>query len=164
MKTTNVLQHHKQKKVEQRLGLTQNALFSTSGTTRFFEDESIAKVGEVDLNLSILLTLYAFMKTHPERFHQTGPKEELTWNYHHENWMRAYQLLACTKSRRTSLKNYPFKGGKKPNSPTSAEAQLVGYTLTVLQKEADEAGRDQRNEVAISSLRNEMAMMFPDIV
>ncbi|KAL5085555.1 hypothetical protein Trisim1_010169 [Trichoderma cf. simile WF8] len=77
------------------------------------------------------------MTANPKRFCQksSGNSEEYTWDFHHEDWFRAYAAIVFTKGRRSKTTGVPEQGPMRYVGVRgiSEKSEIYGYaTLDVI--------------------------------
>ncbi|KAL7955900.1 P-loop containing nucleoside triphosphate hydrolase protein [Trichoderma compactum] len=81
-------------------------------TTALIADPKDVQLKDIDAVLTSLCAAYKLMTANPRRFCQksSGNSEEFTWDFHHEDWFRAYVAIVFTKARRNKTTEVPEQG------------------------------------------------------
>ncbi|QYT06075.1 hypothetical protein H0G86_012942 [Trichoderma simmonsii] len=86
--------------------------FDTVPELLHFADFIEVQLKDIDATLTLLCAAYKLMMANPRRFCQksSGNSEEYTWDFHHEDWFRAYVAIVFTKGRRSKSTGVPEQG------------------------------------------------------
>lgn len=88
------------------------AILRKSRIDQVIENPRQADIKEMDAILTLLGAIYKLMVLNHERFCQKSSEntKEYTWGFHHEDWQRAYAIIAFVKGRRTKTIEVPERG------------------------------------------------------
>lgn len=82
------------------------------GTKALITNPKEVQLKEIDAILTLLCAAYKLMTANPKRFCQksSGNSDEFTWDFHHEDWFRAYVAIVFSKNRRSKTTEVPEQG------------------------------------------------------
>ncbi|KAL6693655.1 P-loop containing nucleoside triphosphate hydrolase protein [Trichoderma pleuroticola] len=134
-------------------------ILRSEGSTTLITNPKDVQLKDIDAVLTSLCAAYKLMTANPKRFCQksTGNSKESTWDFHHEDWLRAYVAIVFTKARRSKTTEVPEQG---PMRYKKGYATLdVVSSVQTLEEERSFTAVEIEKEIALLDPRHDKEAM-----
>ncbi|PKK43047.1 hypothetical protein CI102_13080, partial [Trichoderma harzianum] len=135
------------------------------GTKALITNPKEVQLKDIDAILTLLCAAYKLMTANPKRFCQksSGNSDEFTWDFHHEDWFRAYVAIVFTKNRRSKTTEVPEQGPMRYVGVRgiAEKSEIYGYaTLDVIS--STQTLEEGYYSSAAVEITKEMALLDPE--
>ncbi|PNP56079.1 hypothetical protein THARTR1_03604 [Trichoderma harzianum] len=137
--------------------------FDTVPELLHFVDFIDVQLKDIDTVLTSLCAAYKLMTANPKRFCQksTGNSKESTWDFHHEDWLRAYVAIVFTKARRSKTTEVPEQGPMRYVGVRGISEKSETYGYATLDVVSSVHTLEEGRSFTAVEIEKEMALLDP---